>query len=438
MANVILKNVYKVFNEVIAVNDFSMEINDKEFIVFVGPSGCGKTTTLRMIAGLESITHGEIYIGDKLVNFVDPKERNIAMVFQNYALYPHMTVYNNLAFSLKQRKFPIESFGIDKETIKANKKKILLLRKELAKVDDKASVKATALTQRITILEKENQLLLETPKTMIIHRKYSKEEINEKVYQAARLLEIEPYLLRRPKALSGGQRQRVAIGRAIVRNPKVFLMDEPLSNLDAKLRNQMRAELILLRKRINTTFVYVTHDQTEAMTLGDRIVIMKDGFVQQIGTPDQVFYHPNNLFVAGFIGTPQMNFFEASLNNNGRVFIEDVSIELPQDTTAKLQSLQVKPQPLVIGIRPEHLKLCQATDLNAIRGKVVVVESMGSMIHLHVTVGNTKDIVIIVPTIDLAKIQANPFVSGQDIYVHFAFELAHLFSKETEKNLLLG
>lgn len=438
MANVTLKNVYKVFNEVIAVNNFSMEINDKEFIVFVGPSGCGKTTTLRMIAGLENITHGEIYIGDKLVNFIDPKERNIAMVFQNYALYPHMTVYNNLAFSLKQRKFPIESYGIDKESIQKNQQKIRLLKRDLKKVTDQTSLLATSLTKRITILENENRSLLTTPKSMIVHRKYTKEEINEKVYQAARLLEIEPYLLRRPKALSGGQRQRVAIGRAIVRNPKVFLMDEPLSNLDAKLRNQMRAELILLRKRINTTFIYVTHDQTEAMTLGDRIVIMKDGFVQQIGTSDDVFYRPTNLFVAGFIGTPQMNFFEASLINDHQVLIEGVTIAVPPSISKKIKTLQVKPQPMMIGIRPEHLKLCQANDTHAIRGKVVVVESMGSMIHLHVTIGNTKDIVIIVPTMDILKIQSTPFVSGQDIFVHFDVELAHLFSKETEKNLLLG
>ena len=224
---------------VVAVQQFSLEIADKEFIVLVGPSGCGKSTTLRMIAGLEDITSGELWIGDKLMNDVEPKDRDIAMVFQNYALYPHMTVYENMAFSLKLKKVP-------------------------------------------------------------------KDEIDKKVRQAAEILDITQYLDRKPKALSGGQRQRVAIGRAIVRDPAVFLMDEPLSNLDAKLRNQMRAEIIKLRQRINTTFIYVTHDQTEAMTLGDRIVIMKDGFIQQIGTPQEVFDHPANLFVAGFIGTPQM------------------------------------------------------------------------------------------------------------------------------------
>ena len=231
---------------VVAVQEFNIEIADKEFIVLVGPSGCGKSTTLRMIAGLEEITEGELYIGERLVNNVPPKDRDIAMVFQSYALYPHMTVYDNMAFGLKIRKVP-------------------------------------------------------------------RDEIDRRVREAAEILSITEYLDRKPKALSGGQRQRVAIGRAIVREAQVFLMDEPLSNLDAKLRNQMRTEIIKLRKRINTTFVYVTHDQTEAMTLGDRIVIMKDGFIQQIGTPQEVFNHPKNLFVAGFIGMPQMNIFDAEL-----------------------------------------------------------------------------------------------------------------------------
>ena len=248
MAKVTLKNIKKVYDKnVVAVQEFNLEIADKEFIVLVGPSGCGKSTTLRMVAGLEEISGGELYIGDKLVNDVPPKDRDIAMVFQNYALYPHMTVYENMAFALK-------------------------LRKE------------------------------------------KKEVIDKKVREAAEILDITQYLDRKPKALSGGQRQRVAIGRAIVRDPQVFLMDEPLSNLDAKLRNQMRAEIIKLRQRIDTTFIYVTHDQTEAMTLGDRIVIMKDGFIQQIGTPQEVFNHPANLFVAGFIGSPQMNFFDARLD----------------------------------------------------------------------------------------------------------------------------
>ncbi|MBR6874357.1 MAG: sn-glycerol-3-phosphate ABC transporter ATP-binding protein UgpC, partial [Ruminococcus sp.] len=252
MAEVKLTNVKKVYeNGFVAVKDFNLEINDEEFIVLVGPSGCGKSTTLRMIAGLEDISGGEIMIGENVVNDMEPKDRDIAMVFQNYALYPHMSVYENIAFGLRLRKVP-------------NK------------------------------------------------------EIHKKVLEAAEILGITDLLGRKPKQLSGGQRQRVAIGRAIVRVPKVFLMDEPLSNLDAKLRNQMRAEIILLREKIRTTFIYVTHDQTEAMTLGDRIVIMKDGYVMQVGTPQELFNHPANLFVAGFIGTPQMNFFDVELKKTDK------------------------------------------------------------------------------------------------------------------------
>ena len=268
MANLSLRHVKKVYDgNVVAVQDFNLEIADKEFIVLVGPSGCGKSTTLRMVAGLEEITEGEIYINDVLVNRVPPKDRDIAMVFQNYALYPHMTVYDNIAYGLKLRKFP-------------------------------------------------------------------KRVIDEKVREAAEILDITELLRRKPKALSGGQRQRVAIGRAIVREPQAFLMDEPLSNLDAKLRNQMRSEIIKLRQRINTTFIYVTHDQTEAMTLGDRIVIMKDGYVQQVGTPREVFSHPSNIFVAGFIGTPQMNFFDARLVRQGEryfVELENARVELSRE-----------------------------------------------------------------------------------------------------------
>ena len=251
----------------LAVHDFNLDIKDKEFIVLVGPSGCGKSTTLRMIAGLEEISGGDLLVGDKRMNDVAPKDRDIAMVFQNYALYPHMTVYENLAFALKLRKTP-------------------------------------------------------------------KDEIDKKVKEAAEILDITQYLGRKPKALSGGQRQRVAIGRAIVRDPQVMLMDEPLSNLDAKLRNQMRAEIIKLRQKINTTFIYVTHDQTEAMTLGDRIVIMSDGFIQQVGTPQEVFNHPYNLFVAGFIGSPQMNFFDAKLLKKDGVYsvvLDGYEVVLPED-----------------------------------------------------------------------------------------------------------
>ncbi|MEG1593913.1 MAG: sn-glycerol-3-phosphate ABC transporter ATP-binding protein UgpC, partial [Oscillibacter sp.] len=317
MAEVVLKNLKKIYPNtenkkkgkdepekktnlqitaegVLAVQDFNLEIKDREFIVLVGPSGCGKSTTLRMVAGLEEISGGELYIDGKLMNDVAPKDRDIAMVFQNYALYPHMTVYENMGFALKLRKTP-------------------------------------------------------------------KEEIDKKVREAADILDITEYLDRKPKALSGGQRQRVAIGRAIVRDPKVFLMDEPLSNLDAKLRNQMRAELIKLRHRIDTTFLYVTHDQTEAMTLGDRIVIMKDGFIMQIGTPQEVFEHPANIFVAGFIGTPQMNFFDAKLiktaDGKYAVELENAHIVLSDEKQANLAEKQVAPQEITLGVRPEHIAL---------------------------------------------------------------------------------
>ena len=349
---------------VVAVQEFNLEIADKEFIVLVGPSGCGKSTTLRMIAGLEEISEGELWIGDKLMNDVAPKDRDIAMVFQNYALYPHMTVYDNMAFSLKLKKTP-------------------------------------------------------------------KAEIDRKVREAAEILDITQYLNRKPKALSGGQRQRVAIGRAIVRNPKVFLMDEPLSNLDAKLRNQMRAEIIKLREKIDTTFVYVTHDQVEAMTLGDRIVIMRDGFIQQIGTPQEVFNHPANLFVAGFIGTPQMNFFDATLANKGGKYVatvQGVDFELPEDKQETLKKMDNVPTEITVGVRPVHIHL----DDSGIDATVDVSELMGSELHLHVN-SNGKDVVIVVPTtdIDLNAVHG----SRKPVKYSFRPELMHFFSKEDEKNL---
>ncbi len=371
MANVTLRNIKKVYDKnVVAVQEFSLDIADKEFVVLVGPSGCGKSTTLRMVAGLEEITSGEIFIGDTLVNDVPPKDRDIAMVFQNYALYPHMTVYENMAFALKLRKA-------------------------------------------------------------------TKQEIDEKVKEAAEILGITELLQRKPKALSGGQRQRVAIGRAIVRHPQVFLMDEPLSNLDAKLRNQMRAELIKLRQRIDTTFIYVTHDQTEAMTLGDRIVIMKDGFIQQIGTPHEVFHEPANLFVAGFIGTPQMNFFPAALTvDGGRYVVElyGVKIPLPSDRQKLLELNRQMPCTITLGIRPEHIRVVPEGTENAIRAKVDVSEMMGSEVYLHVNVDG-KDAVIRVPTGDL--LDSYTFTPGRENYIHFTFSgtMMHLFSTETEQNL---
>ena len=350
---------------VVAVQQFSLDIADKEFIVLVGPSGCGKSTTLRMVAGLEEITEGELLIDDKVMNDVAPKDRDIAMVFQNYALYPHMTVYENMAFSLKLKKTP-------------------------------------------------------------------KAEIDKRVREAAEILDITEYLDRKPKALSGGQRQRVAIGRAIVRDPKVLLMDEPLSNLDAKLRNQMRAEIIKLRERINTTFIYVTHDQVEAMTLGDRIVVMKDGFIQQIGTPQEVFNHPTNLFVAGFIGTPQMNFFDdAKLTKKGDkyvVTIQGADFELPADKQEVLAKMDKVPENVIAGVRPVHIAL---TD-SGIDATVDVSELMGSELHLHVN-SNGKDVVIVVPTTDVDL----DTVHGGHKSVKYTFrnDLIHIFDKETEKSL---
>ena len=389
MASVSLKNIKKVYpNEekkkkakkgepvkktnlkvteegVIAVEDFNLEIADKEFIVLVGPSGCGKSTTLRMVAGLEEISGGELYIDGKKVNDVAAKDRDIAMVFQSYALYPHMTVYDNMAFPLKLQK-------------------------------------------------------------------KSKEEIDKLVREAAETLDITQYLERKPKALSGGQRQRVAIGRAIVRNPKVLLMDEPLSNLDAKLRNQMRAEIIKLRKRIDTTFIYVTHDQTEAMTLGDRIVIMKDGVVQQVGTPQELFDHPANLFVAGFIGMPRMNLFDADLikvDGKYAVKMGDVVVTLDEEKQARLAAKNVEEQAVTLGVRPENLSL-EKVDGPMIHGTVDVYEMMGSEIHYHVTVGNSE-VIIIVPTVGMKDIVP----MGADIPFTFAGNVAHIFCKETEQNL---
>ncbi len=354
---------------VVAVQEFNLDIKDEEFIVLVGPSGCGKSTTLRMIAGLEEISEGELYIGDNPnpVNDVSPKDRDIAMVFQNYALYPHMTVYENMAFALKLRHMP-------------------------------------------------------------------KDEIDQKVKWAAETLNITQYLKRKPKALSGGQRQRVAIGRAIVREPSVMLMDEPLSNLDAKLRNQMRAELIKLRSRIKgTTFIYVTHDQTEAMTLGDRIVIMRDGYIQQIGTPQQVFHHPRNLFVAGFIGTPQMNLFDAALvKENGKyaVKLDKLTVELSEEKQAALEANNVQPQNIVLGVRPEHITLAE----DGIEAKVDVSEMMGSSVHLHVNAMG-RDVVVVVNTMNMTNAEVEALTRGATVKINFNGSVCHVFDPVSELNL---
>ena len=365
MSEVLLKGLKKVYDGgVVAVHDVNLHIDDKEFIVLVGPSGCGKSTTLRMVAGLEEISEGELYIDGRLCNNVEPKDRDIAMVFQSYALYPHMSVYDNMAFALKLKKVP-------------------------------------------------------------------KDEIDKKVREVAEILDITRFLERKPKALSGGQRQRVAIGRAMVRDPKVFLMDEPLSNLDAKLRNQMRAEIIKLRNRINTTFMYVTHDQTEAMTLGDRIVIMKDGFVNQIGTPVEVFDKPVNLFVAGFIGMPVMNFFD-----NCALLLEDsVYYAKIRGAKFKLDDFQQKalkqngqqPCDIIAGIRPQHITVGSG-DLVA---NIVVNEMLGSEVNLHAD-SNGDEVVMVIPTVDLTV----DVSMGATVNFTTQPKLIQLFDKASGNNLI--
>ena len=370
MATLQLKNVKKIYdNKVVAVQDFNLDVKDKEFIVFVGPSGCGKSTTLRMIAGLEDISSGEVLIDGEVVNDLQPKDRGIAMVFQNYALYPHMTVFENMAFSLRIKK-----------------------------------------------------------------PKLSQEEIFEKVTHAAEVLGITEYLTRKPRALSGGQRQRVAIGRAMVRDSKVFLMDEPLSNLDAKLRNQMRAEIILLRQKIDSTFIYVTHDQTEAMTLGDRIVIMKDGFIQQVGTPQQLFDEPTNLFVATFIGAPQMNLFDGELvkeGNNYSLLLCGKKIPIEGRKLDILREKNVEGQKVKIGIRPEHLVLAQEKTPTTLEMTVNVNEMMGSEIHVHASVENNPNVIVRIPTVtlDFADYHAF-FATGKEISIKFDSKVLHLFNEE--------
>ena len=366
MASLSLKHIYKKYpGGVTAVSDFCLEIKDKEFIIFVGPSGCGKSTTLRMIAGLEEITEGELFIGDRLVNDVAPKDRDIAMVFQNYALYPHMSVFDNMAFGLKLRKVP-------------------------------------------------------------------KEEIKRKVEEAARILDISHLLDRKPKALSGGQKQRVALGRAIVRDPKVFLLDEPLSNLDAKLRAQMRTELTKIHKRLGTTFIYVTHDQVEAMTMATRIVVMKDGVIQQVDTPQNLYDAPCNVFVAGFIGTPQMNFINAKLEKKG----EDVyvtfgknSLKLPAE---KVDNPDLKPyigEEVIVGIRPECIhdeeRYLTAMPESTIETYVEVTELMGAEIYLYL-VTDEQTLTARVSSRSTAR-------SGDTIQVAMEVSRMHIFDKDTEK-----
>ena len=365
MANITLKGIHKRYdkNPKYSVTDFNLEIKDKEFIVFVGPSGCGKSTTLRMIAGLEDITSGEIYIGDRLVNDVEPKDRDIAMVFQNYALYPHMTVFDNMAFGLKIRKMP-------------------------------------------------------------------KEDIKKAVENAAEILGLETYLDRKPSALSGGERQRVALGRAIVRDAQVFLMDEPLSNLDAKLRVAMRAEITKLHHRLATTTIYVTHDQTEAMTMADRIVIMKGGFVQQIGTPSEVYNTPVNVFAAGFIGSPAMNFFRVTVNETGCITSEGgLSLKLPEGKFKLLNDRGYVGKELIFGIRPEDIhneQLVLSSNPDAIvKSEVVVSELLGAETMLYSKVGKQE----FISRVGVSE----TYHLGEIIDLSFNVNKAHFFDIETEE-----
>jgi len=360
MATITFKNVVKTYEDgVTVIPDLNLEIKDKEFIILVGPSGCGKSTTLRMIAGLEEVSKGELYIGDRLVNKVAPKDRDIAMVFQSYALYPHMTVYKNMAFGLTLRKVP-------------------------------------------------------------------KKVIDEKVRAAAKILDIEKYLNRKPRALSGGQRQRVALGRAMVRDPAVFLLDEPLSNLDAKLRTEMRSQITELHQRLQTTFVYVTHDQTEAMTMADRIVVMKDGIINQVDTPQELYNHPCNVFVAGFIGSPQMNFIEGRLKKNRKGFfvkIGDNDIALPE----RMKPEKHEEEKVILGIRPEDLSICKSDckDENTIEVKVELAEMMGSEIYVY---SKFEDKKIIARVDSSEKIQ-----NGERIRLLLDTEKLHIFNSQTEE-----
>ena len=407
MSTVTLKHVYKIYENAEkkpnaevkpAVSDFCMEIQDKEFIVFVGPSGCGKSTTLRMIAGLEEISDGEIWIDDTLVNDVAPKDRDIAMVFQNYALYPHMTVYDNMAFGLKLRK--VADVKRDKQG---------------------------------------NPILDENGKEIPVMRKYTKQEIDEKVQAAAKILAIEEYLKRKPKALSGGQRQRVALGRTIVRNPKVFLLDEPLSNLDAKLRATMRSEIIKLHDQLGATFIYVTHDQVEAMTMGTRIVVMRDGFVQQIGAPQELYDHPINTFVAGFIGTPQMNFFDGHITPDGKItFANNQQITLSKETMANFDEKKIGTGlDIIMGIRPGDLKLLDAETDTSVSARVEVVEALGneSIIYANLDM-NAEEGLEKTPTsiVAAAKLKKNP-ARKSEIILGLDEEAIHIFDKETERSI---
>ncbi len=475
MANLLLRHVYKVYpgvgkakknakaeakkrsGDFVAVKDFNMEIADGEFIVFVGPSGCGKSTTLRMIAGLEEISGGELYIDDKLVNDVDAKDRDIAMVFQSYALYPHLTAYENIAFGLKMRRVPVPKLdeegkpvvAIDEKKIKETAKRLSKLRKQYSYVaediekcngadgqgaEDLAyyTEKKSLLEKRIQDAEGELEYYGKTPVPIYNYVHMTKQEIDEKVQWAAGILGIEELLDSRPAEMSGGQRQRIALGRAMVRGPKVFLLDEPLSNLDAKLRTAMRAEIVKLHNELKTTFIYVTHDQIEAMTMGTRIVVMKLGVIQQIDTPTNLFDYPENKFVAGFIGTPQMNFFEVDVKREGNklsVTLEDgqtVALELSKLRNIQSKYLDGNSHRVYLGVRGENIKMDDA----GIKARLTIKEVLGNTTQLFLRFKEKgDDFIVSVP-------ERNGLLPGDVVGLRFEERFVHLFDKETELSIM--
>ncbi len=469
MANLLLRHVYKIYpgvgkakknakgeakkrsGDFVAVKDFNMEINDGEFIVFVGPSGCGKSTTLRMIAGLEEISGGELYIDDRLVNDVDAKDRDIAMVFQSYALYPHLTAYDNIAFGLKMRKVPTPKLDSEgKQIIAIDEKKVTELDKKLKKLykeqqllikdascapqEDAAyyDEKKALLEKRISDTEKDLKYYKDTPVPLFNYVHMTKQEIDDKVQWAANILGIEELLDSKPAEMSGGQRQRIALGRAMVRGPKVFLLDEPLSNLDAKLRTAMRAEIVKLHNQLKTTFIYVTHDQIEAMTMGTRIVVMKLGVIQQIDTPTNLFDYPDNKFVAGFIGTPQMNFFEVDIKRAGdrlNVAFDDgqsTDLDLSELRTIQSKYLDGKVHKVYLGIRGENITVGES----GIKATLSIKEVLGNTTQLFVRLGEKGDDVIVsVP-------ERNDLMPGDAVHIEFNEKFVHLFDRDTELSVM--
>ena len=472
MAKLLLRHVYKIYpgvgkakknaraeakkrsGDFVAVKDFNMEIDDGEFIVFVGPSGCGKSTTLRMIAGLEEISGGELYIDGRLVNDVDAKDRDIAMVFQSYALYPHLTAYDNIAFGLKMRKVPVPKLGEDgkqieaidnKKITEASKKLKALTKENNALIKDIAKAEAEGesnlvyytekkalLEKRIIDAERDLEFYKSTPVPIFNYVHMSQEEIDEKVQWAAGILGIEELLDSKPAEMSGGQRQRIALGRAMVRGPKAFLLDEPLSNLDAKLRTAMRAEIVKLHNELKTTFIYVTHDQIEAMTMGTRIVVMKLGVIQQIDTPTNLFDYPENKFVAGFIGTPQMNFFEVDIKREGDklgVVFDDgqtVSLDLKKMRTVEEKYLDGNSHRVYLGARGENIKVGSS----GIKTTLSIKEVLGNTTQLFVRLTEKGSDVIV------SVAERNDLKPGDVVYINFNEEFIHMFDKESECSIM--